>query len=430
MSKFQELGLDPRIVKGLDTIGFIELFPIQEQTLTPLLQGKDLIGQAKTGTGKTAAYAIPMLQGVEAGNRNIQGLIITPTRELASQVVYEIKRMGRYTGIQAMAVYGGQSIETQLGILRRGVQILVGTPGRTIDLIRRGAISLSKVKYVVLDEADTMLDMGFIDDIEYIIGELPSSRQVSLFSATMPERIIRLSDRYMKNSVKILLDTDELSVETLDQKYIMTDRKFKLGSLARILNEEKPSNVIVFCATKMRVDRLAWQLQDRFSGVGALHGNLSQNQRDKIMQSFRAQKIRILVATDLAARGLDIPHVDCIVNYDVPKNPLLYFHRVGRTARAGGSGKSFTFVSQEEFEDFVRIQDITTVNIKPAYPDDEKKYSRSLNLNRPQRRRFDFEDSNDQVSKYCERCGKWVNGVLESGLIRCKDCGKILQKNS
>jgi len=420
------MSLGSRLVKGLDNLGFKELFPIQERALNPLLQGKDVIGQAKTGTGKTVAYAIPMLEGIETGNRVVQGLIITPTRELAVQVSNEIKRMGRYTDIKVVAVYGGQPIGIQLRHLEMGVHILVGTPGRTIDLIKRGVLLLSKVKFVVLDEADTMLDMGFIDDIEYILRETPNSRQMGLFSATMPEKIIQLSGKYMNEPEEILVDSDELSVETLDQKYIITDGKPKLGVLARILSEEKPSSVLVFCATKFRVDRLAWNLRGKFLGVGALHGNLSQNQRDRVMQLFRTQKIKILVATDLAARGLDIPHIDCIINYDVPKNPLIYFHRVGRTARAGGSGKSYTLVSREELEDFIRIQDITTVSIKPAYCDVRKRYS-SLNLKKVHNRKSESENINGLVSKYCERCGKWVNWVSEGALCKCGDCGKILR---
>lgn len=428
MSRFQELGLDPRIVKGLDSIGFIELFPIQERAISPLLRGKDVIAQAKTGTGKTVAYTLPLLQMVEVGNRKIQGLILTPTRELAVQVAYEIKRMGKYTGIQVVAIYGGQPIDIQLSLLDRGVQIIVGTPGRIIDLIERGALSFGKVKFVVLDEADTMLDMGFIDDIEYILNEIPPSRQLSLFSATMPEKIIQLSSKYMKNPEKILIDSDEPSVETLNQKYIITDGQYKLNVLAKILREEKPASSIIFCATKIRVDRLARNLKEKFPEVEAIHSNLSQNQRDRVMQMFRTRKIKILVATDIAARGLDIRHVDCIVNYDVPKNPLIYFHRVGRTARAGDSGKSFTLVSQEELEDFIRIQDLTTVNIKPAYCDDRKRYSQNiLNLKNINNRKSDSNIISEQVSKYCERCGKWVNWISDGALYKCRDCGKILR---
>lgn len=406
MSEFQEFGLDPRIVKGLDSLGFMELFPIQERAISPLLRGRDLIGQAKTGTGKTAAYTVPMLQRIDAGDRRVQGLILTPTRELAVQVAHEIQRMGKYTGIQVVAIYGGQPIGVQLRRLGEGVQILVGTPGRIIDLIRRGAVSLGKVKFAVLDEADTMLDMGFIDDIEYILGKTPSSRQLSLFSATMPGEIIQLSGKYMKNPEKILVDSDEPSVETLDQKYVTTDEKSKLSTLAKILSREKPSNTIIFCATKIRVDRLARNLRGRFPGVAAIHSGLSQNQRDKVMQMFRAQRIRILVATDIAARGLDIPHVDAIINYDVPKNPLIYFHRVGRTARAGGSGRSFILVSRRELEDFVQIQDRTSVTIKPAY--------------------CDGEGFSSSIQKYCDRCGRWVNLLSEGGLSKCADCGRIL----
>ncbi len=420
--------MDPRIVKGLDNIGFMELFPIQEQAIEPLLRGKDVIGQAKTGTGKTAAYTLPMLQRIEARSRNVQGLIITPTRELAIQVTCEIKRMGKYTGVQVTAVYGGQPIEIQRDLLKRGMQILVGTPGRIIDLIGRGALSLSKVKNVVLDEADTMLDMGFIDDIEYILEQIPSSRQISLFSATMPEKIIQLSGKYMRNPEKILVDSDELSVEALDQKYTITNEEVKLSALERILRDEELSSIIIFCATKLRVDRLAFKLKENFIGVECIHSNLSQNQRDRVMHLLRGRKIRILVATDIAARGLDIPHVDCIINYDVPKNPLIYFHRVGRTARAGGSGKSFTLVSQEELEDFIQIQDQTTANIKPIYADREKRSHDSLfSLKGISNSKSGPNIITEHVSKYCERCGKWVNWDSDGALCKCRECGKILR---
>lgn len=372
MKKFQELELDPRIKKGLFDSGLIDTFPIQEKTIDPLLLKKDVIGQAKTGTGKTAAYVIPMLQTVNSEKRWVQALVLAPTRELALQITQEIKRLGKYTNVKVVTIYGGQAINVQLDALSRGIQVVVGTPGRVIDLIERGRLNLDGVKYVVLDEADTMLDMGFIDDVRYILNFVSPERQTSLFSATMPEKIVELADEYMNNPERILIDSDELSVDTLDQYYTMVEEPDKLSTLIGIFEKIRPSTAMIFCATKYRTNKIARELERRFFNASPLHGDLSQNQRDHVMNLFRTKHLDILVATDLAGRGLDIPHVDCIVNYDVPKYPLLYFHRVGRTARAGGSGKSFTLISGDEYEDFARIKKMTTAEIKPLYPNDEK----------------------------------------------------------
>jgi ATP-dependent RNA helicase DeaD len=250
MKKFQELELDPRIKEGLSDAGFVNPFPIQERAIEPLLQKKNVIGQAKTGTGKTAAYAIPMLQTIDVKSRNVQGFVLAPTRELAVQIAQEIRRLGRHTGVKVLAIYGGQSINIQLEALAHYVHIVVGTPGRVIDLIERRRLALDSAKFVVIDEADVMLDMGFIEDVEYILRFLPEYRQISLFSATMPERIVRLADRYMKNAERILIDSDEPSVETLDQYYTRTEESDKLATLLEILEKEKPSSAIIFCATK------------------------------------------------------------------------------------------------------------------------------------------------------------------------------------
>jgi ATP-dependent RNA helicase DeaD len=372
MKKFQELELDPRIKKGLFDSGLIETFPIQEKAIDPLLLKRDVIGQAKTGTGKTAAYVIPMLQTVNTEKRYVQALVLAPTRELAVQITQEIRRLGKYTNVKVVTIYGGQAANVQLEALSRGVQVVVGTPGRVIDLIDRGRLSLQDVKYVVLDEADTMLDMGFIDDVKYILDFVSPERQTSLFSATMPESIVQLADSYMNNPERILIDSDEPSVDTLDQYYTMAEEIDKLSVLISILEKVKPSTTIIFCSTKYRTNKLARELERRFFNASPINGDLSQNQRDHVMNLFRSKHLDILVATDLAGRGLDIPHVDCIINYDVPKYPLIYFHRVGRTARAGGSGKSFTIISGDEYEDFARIKKMTTAEIKPLYPNDEK----------------------------------------------------------
>lgn len=369
MKKFQELELDSRIKKGLLDAGLIEAFPIQERALEPLLLKKDVIGQAKTGTGKTAAYVIPMLQTINVANRYPQALVLAPTRELAVQITDEVKRLGKYTGVKAVTIYGGQTINIQIEALSHGVQIVVGTPGRVIDLIDRGWLELDGVRYVVLDEADTMLDMGFIDDVEYILRSVSPEKQISLFSATMPERITQLAYRYMDSPETIFVDSDEPSVETLDQYYTMAEEPDKLAALIDILEAEKPSSTIVFCATKHKAHKLAQELHRRFYNASPLHGDLSQNQRDHVMSLFRSKRIDILVATNLACRGIDIPHVDCIINYDVPKYSLLYFHRVGRTARAGGSGFSVTLVSGLEAEDFMKIKRLTSADIKPLHTD-------------------------------------------------------------
>ncbi|MFQ6074541.1 MAG: DEAD/DEAH box helicase [Candidatus Bathyarchaeia archaeon] len=372
MSGFEELGLDPKIVRGIDQVGFVGPFPIQERSIGPLLQGADVIGQSRAGMGKTAAYGIPLLQIVDYENKNVQGLILAPTRELAVQITRVLRRLGKYTGARILAIYGGQPIRIQLEALSRGTQIVAGTPGRVIDLIKRGALLLDNAGFVVLDEADTMLDMGFMDDVEFILDSTPNRKQVSLFSATMPERIIQLAGKYMDNPKRILVDPDEPSLEKLDQYYTIVEEKDRFNALTEILNKERPLSAIVFCATKHRTRRLARELSRRFHRVDSIHGDLSQKQRNRAMNLFRSKSVAILVATDIAARGIDVPHVACVINYDVPRYPLIYFHRVGRTARAGRSGKSFTLVSRREFQSFTRIQERTNAKINPMKHEDDK----------------------------------------------------------
>ncbi len=369
---FEELKLDSLILKGVDKAGFERPSPIQEQAIGPLLKGQDVIGQAKTGTGKTAAYALPLLQAVDVKSRLVQALVLAPTRELAVQITNEIRRLGVYTGIKVVTIYGGQSINVQFEALNHGVHAVVGTPGRLIDHIKRGSLDLDSVKFVILDEADTMLDMGFIDDIEYILGRVPARRQTGLFSATMPSRIIELSRKFMKNPQKILIDSDEPSVETLDQYYAVVDPREKLHFLAGLLEREKPASAMIFCRTKYGAHRLAGELRARNYPAVPLHGNLSQHQRDHSMNTFRSGNVDILVATDVASRGIDIPQVECVVNYDVPTDPLIYFHRVGRTARAGKRGKSYILVTTDEYDDFTRVLHHTKAPIKPLRDSDKQ----------------------------------------------------------
>jgi ATP-dependent RNA helicase DeaD len=388
LNNFKEFDLDPLLIRGVEKLGFGKPFPIQEYAIGPLLAGSDVIGQAKTGTGKTAAYGLPMLQKLHAESKEVQALVLAPTRELALQISAEIDRLGTYTGARVLTIYGGQSINIQFEALRRGVHVVVGTPGRVIDHLKRGTLRLDSVSFVVLDEADTMLDMGFVDDIEFILDSIPGRRQTSLFSATMPKRIVELSGRYMNNPEKILIDSDEPSVDTLDQYYAVVEQRAKLTVLMDLLTRLRPFSSMIFCRTKRGTHTLAEELERHLLNVAPLHGDLSQSQRDHSMKLFRSGRVDVLVATDVASRGIDVQQVDCVVNYEVPQDPLLYFHRVGRTARAGNSGSAYTFVSQEEFDDFARICSLTKAKIKPLRPEDEGHVFATTRIqNRPWNRR-------------------------------------------
>ncbi len=371
MAGFENLGLDPRLLRSLRDLGYTEPFPIQERAVQPILDGTDVIGQAKTGSGKTAAFGLPLLQLVDPRANRVQALILAPTRELAVQITEELRKLGKYMGVRIVTVYGGQSINVQLEELADGAEIVVGTPGRVIDFIDHNELNLGSVKYVVLDEADRMLDMGFIDDIEYILEAAPGRRQMSLFSATMPDEIIRLSSKYMSQPEKILVSADEPSVDELDQYYTLVEDGEKLSKLVALLKQENPSSAMVFCRTKAGAHRLARELEKRYFNATPLHGDLSQYQRDKSMDAFRTGRADILVATDVAARGIDVPGVQLVVNYDFPEDPLLYFHRVGRTARAGAVGKSIALIGPDDFTSFRLAQELTKVSIKPLSPSDE-----------------------------------------------------------
>ncbi len=355
---FEELGLSAQLTRALAENGFKAPFPIQETAIPLILQGKDVVGQAHTGTGKTAAFGLPILQQIRPGGP-VQVLVLTPTRELAVQVTDEINRLAKYTGIKAVTIYGGQSINLQLDKLRRGVQIVVATPGRLIDHIKQGSIILDDVRFVVLDEADRMLDMGFIDDIKFILFYVNEDRQTCLFSATMPPEILRLADEYMRqNKIEhVRLNEEEITLETIEQSYLVVEEREKFKYLIDFIrrNQNAKSQTIVFAATKQRADRFAYRLrQEGFSAV-TIHGDLSQKQRDNAMHKFKRGAEDILVATDIAARGIDVPAIGNVINYDVPEDPNVYFHRIGRTARAGGEGKAISLVSNDRISDFERI---------------------------------------------------------------------------
>ena len=353
-SFFGDIALSHKVMAAIQAMGFEEPSPIQARTIPPIMEGNDVIGQAQTGTGKTAAFGIPITEKVQ-DLRHVQALIMTPTRELALQVSEEIAKIGQFKRLKTLPVYGGQSIDRQIRALRFGVQIVIGTPGRLLDHIRRGTIKLDMVKILVLDEADEMLDMGFVDDIETIMENIPrEGRQTLLFSATMPQQIRSLADRYMNKPVFVTVSKEQLTVPQIDQYYYET--REKLDGLCRILDAGDMESTIIFCRTKKGADELTASLVARGYMAEALHGDLSQVQRDRVMKKFRESKLEILVATDVAARGLDIDHVTHVVNYDIPQDPESYVHRIGRTGRAGRKGTAITFIHPREFRQLKQVE--------------------------------------------------------------------------
>ncbi len=345
--QFINLVKDQQILKAISELEWEEPTPVQERAIPMAEEGTDLMAQAQTGTGKTGAFAIPII-GKLRMKEGIQCLVLVPTRELAVQVAEDFGDLSKYAGTKAAAIYGGQSINIQVTKLRKGVECVVGTPGRIMDLMRRGELDFGKVRHVVLDEADRMLDMGFIDDIEWILGRVPKNRQTMLFSATLPEQIRDLAKRYMRNPREVIVSQDALTVPQTEQVYINVGRRNKMWALCRIIDDEKPPRTMIFCSTKRMVDTLSGKLKGYGYFAEGIHGDLSQAQRDKVMAKFRSGKAKILIATDVAARGLDIEDVTHVINYDIPENPEDYVHRIGRTARAGKEGRAITFVTKEE----------------------------------------------------------------------------------
>jgi ATP-dependent RNA helicase DeaD len=364
--EFRELGISSKILEGITLLGWKEPTPIQAESIPLLMQGEDLIGQAQTGTGKTGAFGICILERILAAGHIGKpiGLVLAPTRELAMQVCKEIEGMGSRMDVSIAAVYGGQDIERQIRQLRDGADIVVGTPGRILDHLDRGTLDLSGVQVAVLDEADRMLDMGFVEDVEHILKNTQQKRQTMLFSATMPEPIKQLSMRYMVHPQHIRVGEDTLAVEKIKQFFIEVTRFNRLPVLMTLLMKKKPGLALVFCRTKMGADRLEEILGDRGFEAMCLHGDLSQNKRDRVMAAFRSGKLHMLVATDLAARGLDVQGITHVINYDMPGDSYTYIHRIGRTGRVGADGEAITFVFTDQLNELYSMEKLAGTKIE------------------------------------------------------------------
>jgi len=348
MPTFYEMGLSHPVVQATTNMGFEEMTPIQEQAIPAALAGRDIIGQAQTGTGKTTAFGIPLVEKTNADNGKTQGIVICPTRELAVQVAEELNRIGQFKGVRALPIYGGQDINRQIRSLRNRPQIIVGTPGRLMDHMRRRTVRLDQIEMVVLDEADEMLNMGFLEDIENILQEIPKERQTLLFSATMPKPIQILANQFLKDPELIKVKTKEVTVPSIEQYYYELQEKQKFDVLCRLLDIQSPELAIIFGRTKRRVDELFEALNKRGYSAEGIHGDLTQARRDSVLRHFKEGVIDILVATDVAARGLDISGVTHVYNFDIPQDPESYVHRIGRTGRIGKTGSAVTFVTPRE----------------------------------------------------------------------------------
>jgi ATP-dependent RNA helicase DeaD len=369
VTTFADLGLSDEILAAVRDVGYDTPSPIQEQGIPPLLEGLDVIGQAQTGSGKTAAFGLPMLQYVDPSESDVQGLVLTPTRELCIQVTQALRAYGKAKGIDVVAVFGGAPIRSQQAQLRAGGHVVVGTVGRVKDLISRHSLMLHGCRFVVLDEADEMLDLGFLEDVERILSLTPSSRQTALFSATMPPEIRRLADQYLYNPVMVKVKNDTLTVDTVEQFALEVAARDKPEALATVLEAEHPEQALVFVRTKIRCDQLYRSLRDRGMNVKALHGDMTQGARDGVMISFKDGRLPLLIATDVASRGLDISGISHVINFDVPTSPDVYVHRIGRTGRVGRSGRAITFYEPRQQREIQAIERNAGVTLSPWVKD-------------------------------------------------------------
>ncbi|MFC6175527.1 DEAD/DEAH box helicase [Companilactobacillus huachuanensis] len=370
--KFKELDLDPRLLSAVDEAGFEETTPIQAQTIPLVMTGDDVIGQAQTGTGKTAAFGLPLLNAVDTQSSEIQALIISPTRELAIQTQEELYRLGSKKKVKVQSVYGGSDIRRQIRALKSHPQIIVGTPGRMLDHINRHTLKLHNVKTVVLDEADEMLDMGFVEDIESILSNVPNKHQTLLFSATMPKPILKIADKFMTEPKIVKIKSKELTADNIEQYFVKAKEFEKFDLMTRLFDVQAPELALIFGRTKRRVDELTRGLQARGYNAEGIHGDLSQDKRTSVLRKFKAGKLEFLVATDVAARGLDISGVSHVYNFDIPQDPDSYVHRIGRTGRAGHSGVSVTFVTPNEMGYLRTIENLTKKRMEPLAPPTDK----------------------------------------------------------
>jgi len=363
--KFSELGFNKKVLDAIDLMGFEEPSQIQAEAIPEVLKGNDIIGQAQTGTGKTLAFGSPIINNINLNKKTVSALILTPTRELAIQVNDELARIAKFQGISLLPVYGGQPIDRQIRSLKRGVNIVVGTPGRIIDHINRKTLDLSEIEFLVLDEADEMLNMGFIDDIEEIIKSSNSERQTLLFSATMPDQIKRLASKYMKkDSRHIIIAKNTVTVEKIKQYYYEIKHKDRFESLCRILDVDEPSSALIFCKTKRGVDELVEWMQGRGYNVEGMHGDMGQNQRLNTLRKFKENNLDFLVATDVAARGIDVEDISHVINFDLPQDIESYVHRIGRTGRANKEGIAYSLVTPREYMMLKQIEKYTKSKIK------------------------------------------------------------------
>jgi ATP-dependent RNA helicase DeaD len=401
---FKELGLSPDIQQALDELGYEDPTPIQEQAIPELLGGHDVIGQAQTGTGKTAAFGLPLLQYLDPANEEVQAVVLTPTRELCIQVTQALRAYAEHLEIEIVAVFGGAPIRSQQSQLRSGAHVVVATVGRMMDLMSRRSLVLTAARYVVLDEADEMLDLGFIEDVEKILRMCPSGRQTALFSATMPPPIQKLAEGYMYDPTTISITPETLTVDKIQQAYVEVPAKQKAARLIELLKTEEPEQAIIFTRTKIGASKLEKTLKDKGLDVKALHGDLSQGVRDGVMISFKDHRVRLLVATDIAARGLDVDHVTHVINYDVPNSSETYVHRIGRTGRVGRTGRAITFVTPDQKDEIARIErDVNTTIGEWETPEERLEHAP-----RPRRRQRERSERRERPER--ERAPATANG--------------------
>jgi ATP-dependent RNA helicase DeaD len=388
MTTFRDLGLDEQLLRTLEELGYEEPTPIQERAIPELLSGHDVIGQAQTGTGKTAAFGLPLIQYLDPDSEDTQAIVLTPTRELCIQVTQALRAYAEHVPVEVVAVFGGAPIRSQQAQIRAGAHVIVATVGRMMDLISRRSLVLTSARYVVLDEADEMLDLGFIEDVERILRMCPSGRQTALFSATIPPPIERLAEQYMYDPVTIRVTPKQLTVDAIEQAFVEVPVRGKTDRLVEVLKAEEPEQAIIFCRTKIGATRLDDELRRRGLRVKALHGDMTQGQRDGVMIAFKGHNLPLLVATDVAARGLDIEHVTHVINYDLPNNTEIYVHRIGRTGRVGRTGRAITLVTSKQRDEISRIEREAKTAIGEWEPPEE----RLEHAPRPRRREHPAEE--------------------------------------